>query len=118
MSLLLKQGILLSAFKDFWRGHKQCQFYPKQGTFLRLFSSAFGGSPSLPHWGDVVYGWPLKEKTEIFEAKDIAWNLKYLTFDGARNLRAKKSLFSFLSLGRLRITKILALFNYKLANGF
>ena len=40
MSLLLKQGILLSAFKDFWRGHKQRRFYLKQGTFLRLLSSS------------------------------------------------------------------------------
>ena len=48
MSLLLKQGILLSAFKDFWRGHKLCRFYLKQGTFLRLLSSAIGLIPLPP----------------------------------------------------------------------
>ena len=46
--LCLKQGILLSAFKDFWRGHKLHRFYPKQGTFLRLLSSTFGGIPLPP----------------------------------------------------------------------
>ena len=46
--------LFLSAFKDFLVVHQLC---PKH-IFIS-FPQLFWGSPSLPLWGNVVYGWPL-----------------------------------------------------------
>ena len=49
-----------SSFEDFWVLHKRRRLCLKQGTYLHLLSSPLRGPPSLPLWGDVVYGWSLR----------------------------------------------------------
>ena len=55
-----------------------------QGTYFYLTSSALLWAPSLPFWGDVVYGWPLTEKLSdqwlLYGEKKFCRILHYITF--------------------------------------
>ena len=72
--LCLKQDTFFefsSAFKTFWDLKNYVGFAQNKVPIFISFHRLWGGPPSLPLWGDVVYGWPLKSLNFLTTLKKL-----------------------------------------------